>query len=73
MATDMANSDRIARHPGQQRSSFLARQQMQAPVLDVAQTRREPVAEEGHESKYMVRCSARIGVVLLDREAGLVI
>src|SRR3546814_2035111 len=46
MGPDMGDSDRISRHPGQQRSGFLTRQQMQASVFYVAQTRCEAVAEE---------------------------
>jgi hypothetical protein len=55
------------------RAGFLARKKVQTTLFDVAQARCEAVAEEGHEAEYMVRCPARIGVVLLDRQAGLVI
>jgi hypothetical protein len=43
---------------------------MQASFLQIAQTRREAVAEERHEAKYMVGCPAGIGVMLFDRQTG---
>src|SRR3546814_10298371 len=73
MRRDMAQCDRFGRHAGEQGAGFLAGKEVQTTLLNVAQARREAVAEEGHETEHMVRCSTRIGVVLLDRHAGLVI
>src|SRR3546814_979319 len=47
--------------------------EVQTTLLDVAQARREAVAEAGHKAEHMVRCTACIGVVLLDCQAGLLI
>ena len=68
MGGDMPDGDGIAGHAGhagQQRPGSLARQQMHAPVLQVAQARREAVAEEGHEAEHMIGCTAGVGVYQL--------
>src|SRR3546814_18875113 len=54
-------------------STLFRSKEVQMSLLNVAQARREAVAEEGHETEHIVRCSTRIGVVLLDRHAGLVL
>ena len=47
MVSDVADRDRIAGQSGEQRPGILLRQQMQASFLQIPQTRREAVAEEG--------------------------
>src|SRR3546814_2021031 len=68
---DMTQCDRFGRHAGKQGAGFLAGKEVRTTLLDVAQARREAVAEEGHKAEHMVRCTACIGVVLLDCQAGL--
>ena len=51
MIRDVADRDRIAGQPGEQRSGILLRQQMQASFLQIPQTRRKAVAEERHEAE----------------------
>src|SRR3546814_11164040 len=62
MRRDMAQCDRFGRHAGEQGAGFLAGKEVQTTLLNVAQARREAVAEEGHETEHMVRCSTCIGV-----------
>ena len=50
-----------------------AGRQVQLAVREVAQARREAVAEEGHEAEDVVGRAAGVDGVLLDGEAGLVV
>jgi hypothetical protein len=61
---DQRAEERINRHAGRQ---------VQSSVLQVADARREPVAEERHHPEDMVGHAARIDRVLLGRQAGLVV
>ncbi len=65
--------DRIADHAGEQRPCLLTGQQMQAALLYITQAWREAVAEERHQPEYMVGRAACVGVMLLDRQPGLVV
>ena len=50
-----------------------SRQQMQPALFEVAQPRREAIAEEWHQPKYVIGRAAGIGRMLLDGQARLVI
>src|SRR3546814_20635574 len=73
MRGEMTQCDRLGRHASEQLARFLARQEVQATLPDIAAARREAVAEERHEAEHMVRCHACISVLLLNRQAGLMI
>ena len=48
-------------------------QQMQPALFEVAQPRREAIAEEGHQPKYVIGGAAGVCRMLLDAQARLVI
>ena len=48
-------------------------QQIETTVLQVAKARREAKAKEVAHAEDVVGCTARIGIVLLDIEAGLMV
>ena len=57
----------------EQRIDRHSRRQVQPAILQIAQARREPVAEERHQPEDVVRRAARVDRVLLDRQAGLMV
>src|SRR3546814_1050622 len=52
MRGDMTQCDRLGRHASEQLARFLARQEVQATLPDIAEARREAVVEERHEAEH---------------------
>ena len=57
----------------QARRRLLLRQQVELALLEVANARREAETEQVAEAEHVIGDTARVGVVLLDRQSGVVI
>ena len=68
IVVDIASHERVEDQRG-----LLSEEQVEPPVFEVADARREAEAEERAEPEHMIGDAARVGVVLLDPQARLMI
>jgi len=73
VGADQIHIDAVADVVFQGRIGVGLAERVEFPILEIAQPRRETLAEQGEQAKDMIACAAGVGEMLIDVELGLMI